>query len=53
MIDEFVIGFMSDDPEGLTAIDIVMDATRLTYDEVKSCYETVKIDDNYECIDQY
>lgn len=43
MIDEFVVGFMSDDPEGLTPIDIVMDVTGLTYDEVKSCCEVITI----------
>jgi hypothetical protein len=46
MNDEFVIGFMSDDPEGLTPIDIVMYVTGLTYDEVKSCFEVIKIEDN-------
>lgn len=43
-MEEFVIGFMSDDPDGLTPIDIVMDVTGLTYDEVKSCSEVVKIE---------
>ena len=41
MNDEFVIGFMKDDPDGLTPIDIVMDVTGLTYEEVKSCCEVV------------
>ena len=40
MNDEFVVGFMKDEPDGLTPIDIVMDVTGLTYDEVKSCCET-------------
>lgn len=44
MNDEFVIGFMEDEPDGLTPIDIVMDVTGLTYDEVKSCCEIVKIE---------
>lgn len=44
-MDEFVIGFLSDEPEGLTPIDIVMDVTGLTYQEVKSCYETIDIMD--------
>jgi hypothetical protein len=39
-MDEFVIGFMSEDPDGLTPIDTVMDVTGLTYDEVQSRYET-------------
>lgn len=41
MEDEFVVGFMSDDPDGLTPIDIVSDVTGLTYDEVRSCCEIV------------
>jgi len=45
-MDEFVIGFISDEPDGLTPIDIVMDITGLTYDEVKSCCDTVEIIDN-------
>lgn len=40
-MDEFVVGFMSDDPEGLTPIDVVIDVTGLTYQEVKSCCEVV------------
>lgn len=44
MDDEFVVGFMKDEPDGLTPIDIVMDVTGLTYDEVKSCNEVVKIE---------
>jgi hypothetical protein len=43
MKDEYVVGFMSDAPDGLTPIDIVMDVTGLTYDEVKSCSEVVSI----------
>jgi hypothetical protein len=43
MNDEFVIGFIEGEPEGLTPIDIVMDVTGLTYDEVKSCCEVVTI----------
>lgn len=42
-MEEFVVGFMNGDPDGLTPIDIVMDVTGLTYDEVKSCCEVVKI----------
>lgn len=42
-MDEFVIGFMKDDPDGLTPIDIVMDVTGLTYNEVKSCCGVVSI----------
>lgn len=42
-MDEFVVGFMKDDPDGLTPIDIVMDVTGLTYDEVMSCCEVVYI----------
>lgn len=41
MNDEFVVGFTGDD--SLTPIDIVVDITGLTYDEVKSCYETIII----------
>lgn len=44
MDDEFVVGFMSDEPEGLTPIDIVMDVTGLTYAEVKSCCKVIKIE---------
>lgn len=44
-MDEFVVGFCEDDPEGLTPIDIVMDVTGLTYAEVKSCCEVIDIDD--------
>jgi len=40
-MDEFVVGFIGDEPEGLTPIDIVMDVTGLTYEEVKSCCEIV------------
>lgn len=43
MKDEFVVGFMSGDPDGLTPIDVVMDVTGLSYDEVKSCSEVVSI----------
>jgi hypothetical protein len=43
-MDLYVVGFMSDDPDGLTPIDIVMDVTGLTYEEVKSCCEVVDID---------
>lgn len=43
MKDEFVVGFISDEPDGLTPIDIVMDVTGLTYDEVKSCCQVVEI----------
>lgn len=42
-MDEFVIGFMSDDPDGITPIDIVMDVTGLSYDEIKSCSKTIKL----------
>jgi len=45
MSDEYVVGFVSCDPDGLTPIDIVMDVTGLTYDEVKSCCEVVNIPD--------
>lgn len=45
MKDEFVLGFMSDDPEGLTPIDIVADLTGLTIEEVRSCSEVVTITD--------
>lgn len=44
-MDEFVVGFMKDDPNGLTPIDIVMDVTGLTYEEVKSCSEIVSFPD--------
>lgn len=44
-MDEFVVGFMKDDPDGLTPIDIVMDVTGMTYEEVKSCCEVVEIPD--------
>lgn len=44
-MDEFVVGFMQSDPDGLTPIDIVMDVTGLTYDEVKSCCDVVSIPD--------
>jgi len=43
-MEEFVVGFNPDDPEGLTPIDIVMDVTGLTYEEVKSCCETIEIE---------
>lgn len=43
MEDEFVVGFCSDDTEGLTPIDIVVDVTGLTIDEVRSCCTVVKI----------
>lgn len=42
-MDEFVEGFMSDDPEGLTPIDIVCDVTGLTLSEVRSSCKIVKI----------
>lgn len=42
-MDEYVVGFVSDDPDGLTPIDVVMDVTGLTYDEVKSCCRVVTI----------
>lgn len=42
-MDEFVIGFMSEEPDGLTPIDIVMDVTGLTYDEIKSCCKVITI----------
>ena len=42
-MEEFVVGFFSDDPEGLTPIDIVIDVTGLTYEEVKSCCEVIKV----------
>ena len=45
MNDEFVIGFIEGEPDGLTPIDVVMDVTGLTYDEIKSCCETIQIDD--------
>lgn len=41
-MEEFVVGFGSDKDE-LTPIDIVMDVTGLTYDEVKSCSEVITI----------
>lgn len=42
-MDEFVVGFIEGEPDGLTPIDIVMDVTGLTYQEVKSCCEVVII----------
>jgi hypothetical protein len=42
-VDEFVVGFMKDEPDGLTPINIVMDVTGLTYDEVKSCSEIITL----------
>lgn len=45
MIDEFVVGFMNGEPDGLTPIDIVMDVTGLTYDEVKSCCQVILLPD--------
>ncbi len=42
-MEEFVIGFMADDPDGLTPIDVVMYLTGLTYEEVKSCCEIVNL----------
>jgi hypothetical protein len=45
MMEEFVIGFMYDDPDGLTPIDIVIDVTGLTYEEVKSCCEIVTVEE--------
>lgn len=50
MNEEFVVGFMKDDPDGLTPIDIVMDVTGLTYEEVKSCSEVIKIEEDYDPI---
>jgi len=47
-MDEFVIGFFSDNPDGLTPVDIVMDVTGLTYDEVKSCCQIINYGDDYE-----
>ncbi len=51
-MEEFVRGFMIDNPDGLTPIDIVMDVTGLTISEVRSCCEIVLIADqeipNYE-----
>lgn len=44
-MDEFVVGFMQGDPDGLTPIDIVVDVTGLTYEEVKSCCEVITIED--------
>ena len=44
-MDEFVIGFIGDEPDGLTPIDVVMDLTGLSYEEIKSCCETVSLDD--------
>lgn len=44
-MDEFVIGFLSDDPDGLTPIEVVMDITGLSYEEVKSCCEVIKFPD--------
>lgn len=43
-MDEFVIGFMDGQPDGLTPIDIVMDVTGLSYEEVKSCMPTIDFD---------
>lgn len=42
-MNEFVVGFFNDDPDGLTPIDIVMDVTKLTYEEVKSCCEVIVV----------
>lgn len=42
-MDEYVVGFMAGDPDGLTPIDIVMDVTGLTYTEVKSCCEVINV----------
>lgn len=42
-MDEFVVGFIKDDPDGLTPIDIVMDVTGLTYEEVKSSCEVITL----------
>lgn len=42
-MEEFVVGFMKDDPEGLTPIDVVADVTGLTIEEVRSCSEVVTI----------
>jgi hypothetical protein len=50
-MDEFVVGFMEGDPDGLTPIDIVMDVTGLTRDEVKSCCEVVSIPDDEPDLD--
>ena len=43
MKEEFVVGFVISDPDVLTPIDIVMDVTGLTYEEVKSCCEVVNL----------
>jgi hypothetical protein len=43
-MDEFVVGFLSDDPDGLTPIDIVSDVTGLTIEEIRSCCDVVVID---------
>ena len=40
--EEFVFGFTSDGE--LTPIDIVAEFTGLTYDEIRSCYEIVKVE---------
>jgi hypothetical protein len=42
-MDEYVEGFCSGDPEGLTPIDVVIDVTGLTYEEVKSCMKIVLV----------
>lgn len=42
-MDEFVVGFMQGEPEGLTPIDIVRDVTGLTYNEVKSSCEVITL----------
>jgi spore coat protein CotH len=41
-MEEFVLDFMEEG--SITPIDIVMDVTGLTYDEVKSCCEILVID---------
>lgn len=43
-MEEFVIGFFNDDPEGLTPIDIVQDITGLSVAEIRSCSNTIKLD---------
>jgi hypothetical protein len=42
-MEKFVVGFMANDPDGLTPVDIVMDVTGLTYDEVKSSCEIITL----------
>ena len=44
-MEEFVVGFMKDEPDGLTPVEMVMDVTGLTYEEVKSCCEVIALPD--------